>query len=130
MKNYEAALQFEGYRKHTRTLYSSFQFEDLLGNDILFYNKFIKSGFTDWYTYYSMFVHEFYLMTKDGDVKCFVWRNAGPYRVEFKTEKAAIECLRVIDSVPTKQVDPLTIEFKHMSTDVIEVIGSICLFIE
>jgi len=125
MKNYESALKHEGYRKASRSHQDIKYIEECLGNDVLFYNKFISSGYTDWYSYYSMLVHEFYLIMDGEDVKVFVWRNGGPYRVEFKTEAMAIECLTFVETVPTKQIDALTIEFKHMSTDVIEFISTI-----
>ena len=62
--------------------------EESIGNDILFFNTFLECGFENWFSYYSIIIHERYLFKdKSGDVICYCWRNADSYKFEFREFK-------------------------------------------
>lgn len=118
MKHFEEYLKNIEYQKQMYSIYGSW-LKDHLGNNEMFFNTFLSLCFENSYSYYSVVCHERYIK-QISTKKCFVWRNGDNYKFEFSDEQKVSDVIRsVLDEVPVKQIDALTIEMPFISKSLI-----------
>lgn len=103
---------------YAKSMYEIHGFEKCLNDNEIFFRAFTDMGFQNLYSYYSVVLHERYFK-EHNELKCFAWRDGGPYFFEFNTE--IDDLLKLYDKeAPIKQISAHIIEVKLFTTTFIK----------